>query len=79
MENDLNYPGVGRCKCLISIYFAVHPLQLNEAGDKIINAKEFLKGRYARLHDVGVAPDGTVYVSPIKGSNEKIIKITACK
>lgn len=38
----------------------LYQLQLNDAGDKIVSAKEFLKGRYGRLRDVCVAPDGTV-------------------
>lgn len=54
-------------------------LRLNDAGDKVTGVKEYLRGKYGRLRDVCVAPDGNVYIATSNGSNDKIIRISAKK
>lgn len=55
----------------------LYQLKLNAAGDKVVEVKEFFGGKYGRLRDVCVSPDGKVFISTTNGSNDKIIKIRA--
>jgi aldose sugar dehydrogenase len=54
----------------------LYQYKLNDAGDEIIEANEFYRGKYGRLRDVVVAPGGKVYVATSNGSKDKIIEIS---
>ncbi len=64
---------------------ALFQLQLNEAGDKIINSVPFFKNDFGRLRDVLTGPEGKVYIATSNrdgrgnpnGSDDRLIQIDA--
>jgi aldose sugar dehydrogenase len=54
----------------------LYQYKLNDAGDEITEANEFYRGKYGRLRDVLVAPNGKVYLATSNGSNDKVIEIS---
>ncbi|MEJ8757552.1 PQQ-dependent sugar dehydrogenase [Pontibacter sp. H259] len=54
----------------------LYQFKLNNAGTEITESNEFYRGKYGRLRDVLVAPNGKVYLATSNGSNDKIIEIS---
>lgn len=51
-------------------------VQLKLNGSEISEADNFLEGRYGRLRDACVSPDGKVYICTSNGDNDKIIVVS---
>jgi glucose/arabinose dehydrogenase len=54
----------------------LYQLKLNAAGDKVEEVKGFYRGKYGRIRDLCISPDGKVFISTSNGNDDKIIKIT---
>lgn len=53
----------------------LYQLKLNLTIDRIDETKEVFRGKYGRLRDVCISPEGKIYVATSNGSNDKIIVI----
>jgi glucose/arabinose dehydrogenase len=50
-------------------------MQLKLDGSQITETNAYFEGKYGRLRDVCVSPDGKVYICTSNGNNDKIIRI----
>ncbi|TWR23951.1 PQQ-dependent sugar dehydrogenase [Mucilaginibacter achroorhodeus] len=51
-------------------------LQLNAAGTGVEKVNAFLKGKYGRMRDVAISPEGKVYIITSNGNNDKVIEVS---
>jgi aldose sugar dehydrogenase len=54
----------------------LHQLKLDAAGTAVIETNEYYDGKYGRLRDICIAPDGKVYICTGNGSNDKIVVLS---
>ncbi|RFZ92079.1 PQQ-dependent sugar dehydrogenase [Mucilaginibacter conchicola] len=52
-------------------------IQLNSAGTGVSKVNTFYKGKYGRMRDVAISPDGKVYIVTSNGNNDKVIEVKA--
>jgi aldose sugar dehydrogenase len=52
-------------------------LKLSSDGNAVDSVAEFFAGKYGRMRDVCISPDGKVYICTDEGSNAKIIEVKA--
>jgi aldose sugar dehydrogenase len=54
----------------------LYQLKLNSSFDAITETREYYNGKYGRMRDVCISPDGKVYICTSNGSTDKIIEIS---
>jgi aldose sugar dehydrogenase len=54
----------------------LYQLKLDAPGTSVTETNEFYNGKYGRLRDICIAPDGKVYLCTGNGSNDKIIVLS---
>lgn len=54
----------------------VYQLKLSEDGNSVAQTNEYYEGRYGRLRDLCISPDGKVYFASSNGNNDKIIVVS---
>lgn len=54
----------------------LHQLKLDAAGTAVTASNEYYDGKYGRLRDICIAPDGKVYICTGNGGNDKIVVIS---
>jgi aldose sugar dehydrogenase len=54
----------------------LHQLKLDAAGNAVTATTEYFDGKYGRLRDICIAPDGKVYICTGNGTNDKIIVVS---
>ena len=54
-------------------------LRLNSARTGVDSVAEFYNGKYGRMRDIAISPEGKVYICTSNGSNDKIIEVSAKK
>jgi glucose/arabinose dehydrogenase len=54
----------------------LYQLQLDNNHSTVSATNEFFSGKYGRLRDICISPDGKVYLCTSNGSNDKIIEVT---
>jgi glucose/arabinose dehydrogenase len=50
-------------------------MRLDNSFSAITETHEYFTGKYGRLRDICISPQGRVYISTSNGSNDKIIEI----
>lgn len=54
----------------------MYRLQLNDARNDVVEIEEFYQGKYGRMRDVCISPEGRVYIcTSIGGNNDRIIEV----
>lgn len=51
-------------------------IKLNTAGTGIETVNAFYKGKYGRMRDVAISPDGRVYIITSNGGSDKVIEVS---
>lgn len=51
-------------------------LKLNAAGTGVETVNTFYKGKYGRMRDVAISPDGKVYIITSNGGSDKLIEVS---
>jgi aldose sugar dehydrogenase len=54
----------------------LHQMKLDAAGTAVTATTEYYDGKYGRLRDICIAPDGKVYICTGNGTNDKIIVVS---
>lgn len=54
----------------------LYQLQLDNTHSTVTTTNKFFSGKYGRLRDICISPDGKVYFCTSNGSNDKIIEVT---
>ncbi|MFD0763581.1 PQQ-dependent sugar dehydrogenase [Mucilaginibacter lutimaris] len=50
-------------------------LKLNAEGTGVTTISSFYKGKYGRMRDIAISPDGKVYIITSNGGNDKLIEV----
>ena len=53
----------------------IYQMKLDDAKTKILGSNEYYTGKYGRLRDICISPDGKVFFCTSNGSNDKIIMV----
>lgn len=52
-------------------------IKLNSAGTGVDKVNTYYKGKYGRMRDVAISPDGKVYIITSNGNDDKVIEVSA--
>ncbi|MCX2479647.1 PQQ-dependent sugar dehydrogenase [Pedobacter sp. MC2016-15] len=52
-------------------------LKLDDAGEKVIESKDFFLNQFGRIRAVCQSPEGRIYLATSNGSNDKIIEVSS--
>jgi glucose/arabinose dehydrogenase len=52
-------------------------LKLDDAGEKVIESKDFFLNQFGRIRAVCQSPEGRIYLATSNGANDKIIEVSS--
>ncbi len=54
----------------------LYQMKLDDTHSSVTNINQYLNGKYGRMRDICISPEGKVYICTSNGTNDKVIEIT---